>query len=81
MQDGNFERLVECFAQVFPGLKRDDIPAATQSNLATWDSIAQITMLSLIGEAFALDLDFEDFEHADSFAAVLEVVSSRTTNA
>ena len=81
MQDGNFDRLVDCFAQVFPGLNRQDIPAATQSNVAAWDSIAQVTLLSLIGEAFAIDLDFEEFEGADSFAAVLKVVSSRTANA
>jgi acyl carrier protein len=81
MQDSHFERLVGCFEIVFPNLSRKDIPAATHDSVAEWDSIAQVTLLSLIGEAFGIDIDFEEFEGATSFAAILGLVSARTANA
>ncbi len=77
MQDGHHERLVRCFEQVFPDLTQSAIPAATQDNVAAWDSIAQVTLISLIGEEFGIDIDFEEFEDAISFAAVLDVVRAR----
>ena len=81
MQDAHFEPLVGCFEKVFPNLSRGDISAATHDSVAAWDSIAHVTLLSLIGEEFGIDIDFEDFEGATSFAAVLELVRARTANA
>jgi acyl carrier protein len=81
MRDSYFDRLVGCFEIVFPNLNRSDIPAATHDSVAEWDSIAQVTLLSLIGEAFGIDIDFEEFEGSSSFAAILELVSARTANA
>jgi acyl carrier protein len=81
MQDANFEKLLGCFEQVFPRVPRDTIPAASTDNLAAWDSIAHITLLSLIGEVFGLDIDFEEFEGATSFSAILDLIKARTGNA
>ena len=78
MQNANTERLVDCFEHVFPGLSRGAILLATPSNVADWDSVAHVTLLSLVGESFGLDL--EEFEEAASFAAIHEVVKARTTN-
>ncbi len=72
------ERLVNCFQQVFPTLDKSAIPAATHQNVEAWDSIAQVTLASLIGEEFGIDIDFEDFEEATSFASTLELVRART---
>ena len=79
MQNSNTDRLVGCFENVFPGLSRSAILAATHDSVADWDSVAQVTLLSLIGEDFGEDFDFEEFEGANSFAAILEVVSSRVS--
>jgi acyl carrier protein len=81
MQDPHFERLMGCFEKVFPHLSRSDIPAATHENVAGWDSIAQVTLLSLVGEEFGIEIDFEEFEGSTSFAAILEFVSARSANA
>ena len=81
MQNAHSERLVNCFQQVFPGLSRNAIPAATHESVEAWDSIAHVTLMSLIGEEFGMDIDFEEFEGATSFAAILELVSARTGNA
>lgn len=80
MQNAEYERLVYCFEQVFPDLSRSTIPECTQSTVAAWDSIAHVTLMSLIGEAFEIEIDFEEFEDATSFASVLEVVRARTQN-
>ena len=77
MQDADTERLINCFEQAFPGLSRSAIPAATHENVATWDSIAQVTLMSLIGEEFGLDIDFEEFDGATSFAAIQAVVGAK----
>ena len=77
MQDEHVERLIGCFKQVFPAINPVDIPAATQEGTLAWDSIAQVTLFSLIGEEFGMDLDFEEFADATSFAAVLDLVCAR----
>jgi acyl carrier protein len=80
MQDAQFERLIRCFEKVFGGLSRSDILAAAPANVAAWDSVAHITLLSLISEEFGLEIDFEEFEGATSFASILELVRARTAN-
>lgn len=81
MQNAHFERLVSCFERVFPNLDRSAIPTATPGSVAEWDSIAQVTLMSLVGEEFGIEIDFEEFEDARSFGAVLELLRVRTGNA
>jgi acyl carrier protein len=81
LRDAQFETLETCFAQVFPNLDRNQIPSATAENVKEWDSIAQVTLLSLTGETFGLELDFEELESATSFAAILELIRQKTANA
>ena len=81
MQDEQTERLINCFATVFPNISRSDIPSITQENIAAWDSIAHVTLISLIGEEFGIDLDFEEFDGATSFASILEVLRARMASA
>jgi len=74
------ERLAKCFRLVFPNLDADQIPLANAENLSDWDSVAQVSLLSVIGEEFDMDIDFEEFEGATSFAALagrLREISAR----
>jgi acyl carrier protein len=66
------ERLANCFSLVFPSLSPAQIPSATASTVSGWDSIAQVNLLSLIGEEFNIDIDFEEFEGATSFGALFD---------
>jgi acyl carrier protein len=63
-------KLAHCFSLVFPNLEPARIPDASVENVTEWDSVAQVNLLSLIGEEFAMDIDFEDFEGATSFKAL-----------
>jgi acyl carrier protein len=80
-QDPQFDRLVNCFENVFPNLSRADIPTASHGNVREWDSIAQVTLLSVIGEQFEMDIDFEEFEGATSFPAILELIRAKSVHA
>ena len=66
------ERLTKCFRLVFPNLDPDQIPLASAENVSTWDSVAQVNLLSVIGEEFDMDIDFEEFEGVTSFAALAD---------
>ena len=81
MRDTDFERLVGCFKKVFGNLSPGDIPAATHESIAAWDSIAHITLLNLIREEFNIDIDFDEFDGATSFAAILDLIRSKTGDA
>jgi acyl carrier protein len=74
MQDTTDDDLTRCFREVFPNIRPADIPAATQEGMADWDSVAQVTLLSLIGEVFNIEIDFEAFAEATSFAAILNLI-------
>lgn len=75
------ERLSKCFSLVFPNLPPDQIPSATADNVSGWDSVAQINLLSLIGEEFNLDIDFEEFEGATSFQELLHRLREMSSRA
>ncbi len=77
MKDEQIGLLVSCFKKVFPNLNRAEIEAASQATTGAWDSIAQVTLISLIGEEFGIELDFEEFEEATSFAAFRDIVAAR----
>jgi acyl carrier protein len=76
MTDAQVEQLVGCFKKVFPNLSRADILSATQKSVGAWDSIAHVTLISLIGEEFGCALDFEEFGEATSFAEFRDLLSA-----
>jgi acyl carrier protein len=75
------EKLSHCFALVFPKMDPSQRAIATTENTSGWDSIAQVTLLTLIGEEFAIDIDFEEFEGATSFAALASRINQITSGA
>ena len=64
------ERLIGCFLLVFPQLDRSRVENASVDNVQQWDSVAQVNLLTLIGEEFGLEIDYEEFEGATSFEAL-----------
>lgn len=67
-------KLGRCFAIAFPKLDPTQYETATAQNVNDWDSIAQLTLLTLIGEEFGREMDFEEFEGATSFQALAEAL-------
>jgi acyl carrier protein len=71
------QRLVQCFANVFPELRPDEIPAANVESLKAWDSVAHITLLTAIAEEFGLELEPEEFEELVSFELIADYLERR----
>jgi len=63
-------RLVVCFRTVFPELPVAAIPAAEQSRVPTWDSLATINLAAVIEEEFRVRLDYDRLEYWTSFESV-----------
>lgn len=78
--DKTFQRLESCFARVFPQLTADEIRLASVDSVAEWDSMASVTLVSLVGEEFGMEMDMDDFEQFASFDGVLEYVRAHTAN-
>ena len=71
------DRLVECFANVFPDLPPVQIPSASTGTVKEWDSVAHITLLSAIAEDLGIELDTDDFANLTSFAAIEEFAARK----
>jgi acyl carrier protein len=68
------ERLCECFREVFPELADDQIETAVRADMSEWDSLAALTLLTVVEEAFGVELDDDDVAKLTSFASMLNVV-------
>ena len=67
-------RLLDCFRAVFPDFSDEQLAAATTDNTPAWDSIALVTLVTLVEEEFGIDLPPDDYGillSFDAFAARL----------
>ncbi len=65
-------RLVDCFAVTFPELDRQQIPFVSMGSLASWDSLAGITLISVIEEEFSITVSPDDVPDLVSFELILD---------
>lgn len=70
-------RLAQCFAAVFPSLPPEAIPTASHETVTEWDSVATVTLLTVIEEEFSITLDFEELEKLTSFSAIAATLAAR----
>jgi acyl carrier protein len=62
-------RLIRCFASVFPGLTQEDIRLISAESTGSWDSLSAVTLAALIQEEFRVDIDPQALPDLDSFEA------------
>jgi acyl carrier protein len=74
-------RLVHCFAIAFPDLNPREIASASAGSLASWDSLAGITLISLIEEEFGVSVPPDDVPDLVSFELVLDYLKRLTGKA
>jgi acyl carrier protein len=65
-------RLRSCFQTVFPDLREEEIPEASMDSVEAWDSLASVTLMSVVEEEFGLQVPPEDLERFTSFESVLD---------
>ena len=75
------ERLINCFSIVFPNLSTEEILRASTASVATWDSLATVTLVSVIEEEFGLTITPGEYEYLVSFELVRECLEGKTANA
>lgn len=71
------QRLTRCFSVVFPELQESEIPKASPSSVASWDSVATITLTSVVEEEFGVPLDPEEAPELASFALLADHLRGR----
>jgi acyl carrier protein len=65
-------RLANCFTVVFPELDRQEIPSAATASLGSWDSLAGITLISVIEEEFGISISPDDVLDLVSYEMILD---------
>jgi acyl carrier protein len=70
-------RLSRLFRATFPALKIQDLHQATRDSIAEWDSIAAVTLLSLVEEEFGQQFDPQDAAEWISYQQIREALRER----
>jgi acyl carrier protein len=76
----NRERLTRCFSAVFPELNERRIASASPKTVAAWDSIATVTLVSVIEEQFGIGVEPAAFDRLVSFSSILSYVEELTAS-
>jgi acyl carrier protein len=69
------ERVLDCFCTVFPSRSREELLHASRESVAEWDSLAGITLLTVLQQELDVEIDLTDWGQLDSVASVLDFVS------
>jgi len=72
------DRVNLCFCNVFPNIRPEDIPGASATSLAAWDSVAHVTLLSTVAEEFGVELEVEDFDDLVSYALIVDYLEKKS---
>jgi acyl carrier protein len=65
------ERLLECFRAVFPDLEEGQLLSSSVETNPNWDSVAHVTLLSVIEEEFGSPVAEEQYGELTSFPRLL----------
>jgi len=65
-------RLVKCFSAVFPELSEREIALASPLSVGAWDSLASVTLLSVLEEEFEVQIDPDALDQLVSFNLILD---------
>jgi hypothetical protein len=63
------EKLIRCFLAVFPMATPEEIQSIGPEWLATKDSLAVVTLWSVVQEEFGVEIDISDFADLNSYEA------------
>jgi acyl carrier protein len=74
-------RLRACFSKVFPDLSDAETLKASAGGTLEWDSLATVTLFSLIEEEFGLSLDLDEFDETMSFQGLLKRIEDSAIEA
>lgn len=71
------QRLVRCFLTVFPDLTEEEVPQVGVASVGSWDSLATITLVTVIEEEFEVQIPPDDLEQFASFELILDYLKDQ----
>jgi acyl carrier protein len=74
------ERLRRCFTSTFPGASASEIETARIDDMQGWDSLRGVTLLAVLEEQFALQMDMEDLLALGTYDAVREYLEQHSVS-
>lgn len=75
--NGLDSRLAACFRAVFSDLNEDRVRDASTDTLASWDSLASLTLASVIEEEFGIWLDPTAEPPLGSYRKIADALSKK----
>jgi acyl carrier protein len=63
------QRLLRCFASVFPGLTQSEIQESCAESTGAWDSLSGVTLVAVIEEEFNMQIEPSAYSALNSFNA------------
>ena len=70
------QRLARCFEIVFPKLVSAEVSEASAATVAEWDSLAMVTLMTVVQEEFAVRISVDDIEKFQSFESIFQFLES-----
>jgi acyl carrier protein len=74
--DDTTARLRRCFAAVFPDVGDGELETVSTSSLKEWDSIAGVTLVTVVEEEFGVQLPIDRIAEFDSYQRFRSFLSS-----
>jgi acyl carrier protein len=72
----NDDRLMRCFASVFPSAGRDEIKTAKLDAISGWDSLRGVTLLAVLDEEFGIQIDLGELLELGSYEGIRQHLSN-----
>lgn len=70
--------LTKCFLATFPEMRPEEVNTASAATTDKWDSVASVTLFSLIEEEFGVALSLDALDEFSSFQQILAHLKQRT---
>jgi acyl carrier protein len=74
------DRLVRCFSSVFPTLSEAEIRTSDVVRLFDLDSLAGVTLVTLIDQEFGVNVDLPDLLELGSFEKISQFLRKRSAS-
>lgn len=71
------DRLLRCFAAVFPDMPPAELARASSETTASWNSLSAVTLVAVVEEEFGLSISPMELAELDSFQAFREYISKK----
>lgn len=64
------KKLIRVFCEAFPSLTKESAPDATIDNTPGWDSLATLTLFTLIEERMGIKIGYDNLTTVKSFSDI-----------